>query len=465
MNPTPSGSRGEVLRLAWPILVTMLSFSLKGFVDTVMVGRLGTDELGAVGIASVAVWASITFPWGTLRGQRPLVSQYLGAGQPQVAFSFGVHAIYLALGCGVLLFAFAGPLSSLVQHFVTSTKLTPEGVDIARDYYATRLRWAAPLLCFFAISEYLRSTGRTRLPMAIDLVSHPLNVLFNYGLIFGKFGLPELGARGAAIGTGMADACALLLLLWVLRSERARLANPDWAALRVAMRLHLSRIQEVVKVGLSGGLQFSFETFAFLAITWLVGQTGQQAALAVHQAGIQLIHLSLMPAIAIADASSVLIGRAVGALRWDDVNRVLRSALEIVIPFMGLMALIFLLAGRQLVGLILKDDDPVQLEIALQLGAGVMAAAALWQLGDALQVVFRFALRATGDHRWVMATGILCSWVLSLPLVAFVVFKLNGDVTQVWLVWAAEIFIGDAIFIWRWRSGTWRQRRLVKEGM
>ena len=463
MNPPLSGSRVEVLRLAWPILVSMLSFSLKGFMDTVMVGRLGTGALGAVGIASVATWAAITFPWGTLRGQRPLVSQYLGAGQPQMAFSFGVHGIYLALGCGLLLFTFAGPLSSLVQQFVGSTTLEPEGVAIAKDYFAMRLRWATPLLCFFAISEYLRSTGRTRLPMAVDLVSHPLNLLFNYGLIFGNLGLPQLGARGAAIGTGLADTCALLLLLWVLRTERARSAAPDWARLREAMRFHGSRLKEVVKVGLSGGLQFSFETFAFLAITWLVGQTGQQVALAVHQTGIQLIHLSLMPTIAVADAASVLIGRAVGAMRWDEVSRILRSALQIVVPFMGAMALLFLLAGRQLVGLILKDSDPATMEIALQLGAGVMAAAALWQLGDALQIVFRFALRATGDHRWVMATGILCSWVLSLPLVAMVVLWFDGDVTQVWLVWAAEIFIGDAIFIWRWRSGAWRLRRLVKD--
>lgn len=463
MNPTPSGSRTEVLRLAWPILVSMMSFSLKGFVDTVMVGHLGTNALGAVGIASVAVWAAVTFPWGTLRGQRPLVSQYLGAGQPEVAFSFGVHAIYLALGCGLLLFAFAGPLSSLVHRFVGSTTLDAEGVSIAQDYFATRLRWAAPLLCFFAIAEYLRSTSRTRLPMAIDLVSHPLNMLFNYGLIFGNFGLPALGARGAAIGTGLADSCALILLLWVLVSERRRSAAPDWARLRAAMRFRASRIKEVAKVGLSGGLQFSFETFAFLAITWLVGQTGQEVALAVHQAGIQLIHLSLMPTIAVADAASVLIGRAVGARRWEEVSRTLRSALQIVLPFMGAMALLFLLAGRQLVGLIVRDEDPAALAMALQLGAGVMAAAALWQLGDALQVVFRFALRATGDHRWVMATGILCSWVLSLPLVAMVVFWFDGDVTDVWLVWAAEIFVGDAIFIWRWRSGAWRTRRLVQD--
>jgi MATE family multidrug resistance protein len=454
--PTP-GSRGEVLRLAWPILVSMLSFSLKGFVDTVMVGRLGTAALGAVGIASIAVWAAVTFPWGVLRGQRPLVSQHLGAGQREQAFAYGVHGVYLALGFGVLLFVLAQPLASAVRLFVSSTELDPAGIAIAEDYFEMRLRWAAPLLCFFAIAEYQRSSGRTRLPMAVDLCTHPLNFLFNYGLIYGEFGLPELGARGAALGTGLADACGLALLLFVLWRERR--GRPP---LRPAARFDAAKLREVGKVGMSGGLQFSFETYAFLAISWMVGRT-EPAALSVHQAGIQLIHIALMPAIAVADATSVLIGRYVGALDWEATKRALRSALEIVTPFMAGMGLLFFLFGRELVSLIVTDSDPALRAHALALGAGVMAAAALWQIGDALQVVFRFALRATGDHRWVMWTGILCSWVLSLPLVAWVVFVLEGSVATVWLVWSAEIFIGDAIFVWRWQSGAWRRQRLVND--
>lgn len=454
--PLP-GSRTEVLRLAWPIAVSMLSFTLKGFVDMVMVGRLGADALGAVGIASVATWALITFPWGVLRGQRPLVSQYLGAGRPGEALSFGLHALYFALAWGLLLVILSAPLREVVGLFVGGTRLPATGVDMAQDYVQTRMLWSPPLLCSFALAEYLRSTGRTRLPMAVDLLSHPLNVLFNYGFIFGNFGLPALGAQGAALGTGLSDACALAIMAALFLKER-RHSTP----LRVAGRFRPARMAEVAKVGLSGGIQFSLETYCFVAITWIVGQT-DELALAVHQAGIQMIHLSLLPALAIADAGSVLIGRYVGARSWAEVSRTLRSTLQIVTPFMAAMALLFLLRGRGLVSILVTDEDPARLARALALGAGVMAAAALWQLGDALQVVFRFALRATGDHRWVMATGILCSWVLSLPLVAWVVFGLDGDVADVWLVWATEIFVGDAIFAWRWRSGAWRRKRLVAD--
>ena len=454
MSPTLPGSRREVMRLAWPIGVSMVSFTLKGFIDMAMVGQLGTDALGAVGIASVTAWVAMTFPWGVLRGQRPLVSQYLGAQQRDKAFSFGVHAFYLAAAAGVLLMVFHRQLGSGFEAFAGSTELTAGAVSKARTYFETRMVWALPMLLTFAVAEYLRSVGNTRMPMVADLVVHPLNILFNWALIFGHLGLPELGVYGAALGTGLADTAGMLLLFY--------LARPRTGIVPGTLRLRWARMRKVVTVGLSGGVQFTLESASFLGVTWIVGHAGKQA-LAVHQAGIQLIQLSLLPAVAVADAGSVLIGRFVGELRWDDVRRTLRSTLEILLPFMTAMGLVFLLRGRALASIFLNDEDPERLRVALELAGGVTAAAALWQLADALQVAFRFALRATGDHRWVMWTGILCSWVISLPLAWWVVFVLEGTVAQVWLVWGSELFVGSAIFVWRWRSGAWMRKRLVED--
>lgn len=457
MEAAHPGSRGEVLRLAWPIGVSMLSFTLRGFIDMAMVGQLGTDVLGGVGIASIASWVALTVPWGILRGQRPLVAQYLGAGQKKRAFSFGVHAFYVAGAVGLLVLLFRAQLGAGFAAFTAQTELTAAGVAQGSDYFVTRMAWALPTLLTFAVAEYLRSVGQTRVPMVADLVVHPLNVVFNYMLIFGNFGLPAMGARGAALGTGISDLIGLLLILFLAAPRR----NSYGAELRDAMRLRWARMKEVVKVGFTGGVQFSIESSSFLMVSWIIGHAGQQA-LAVHQAGIQIIHLAMLPAVAVADAGSVLIGRYVGSLQWDSVRRTLRSTLEVLVPFMALMSLVFLLFGREMVAVFLKDDDPLRLEQALNLGAGVMLAAALWTTGDALQITFRFALRATGDHHWVMWTGILCSWLLNFPLAWWVVFVLDGDVAQVWLMLAAEVFGGGAIFVWRWRSGAWMRKRLVE---
>lgn len=444
------------MRLAWPIGVSMLSFTLKGFVDMLMVGQLGTDALGAVGFASVATWFALTFPWGILRGQRPLVSQYLGAGNREKAFGFGVHAFALALISGVLLLILAQPFADLFHGFAATTELEKEGLEVGTSYFKIRLQWLLPTLLTFAIAEYLRSVGNTRVPMVVDLLAHPLNILFNYALIFGKFGMPEMGADGAALGTGLADLCALLLIIYLVR--------PRKKIPRDALILKWSRMKRVISVGITGGIQFVLENLSFLSITWIVGKT-DAVALAVHQAGINLVHLSLLPAVAIGDAGSVLIGQFVGEERFDAAKRTLNSTLQIMVPFMGFMAIIYLVFGRELSSIFLKNEDPEVLERALDLGKGVMAACALWQLGDALQVAFRFALRAAGDHIWVMWTGILCTWLLSIPLCAWVVFVYEGSVAMVWFMWAAEIFVGGYIFLWRWRSGAWMKKRLVEEDL
>jgi multidrug resistance protein, MATE family len=455
MTHTLPGSRREVMRLAWPIGVSMLSFTMKGFVDTLMVGQLGTDALGAVGFASVATWFVLCFPWGILRGQRPLVSQYLGAGDRSLAFSFGVHAFALALVSGLLLLMFAAPIASAFDFFASKTELSPAGQEIGTGYFRIRLMWLLPTLLTFAIAEYMRSVGNTRVPMAVDLLVHPLNIVLNYALIFGHWGLPQMGANGAALGTGLADVCGLLLILF--------LSKPKHKFNAENLRLSWSRMREVIKVGMTGGIQFSLENLSFLSITFIVGRT-DTVALAVHNAGIQLVHLSLLPAVAIGDAGSVLIGKFVGEFDWDSVRRTVRSTLEIMIPFMMTMALIYLVFGRELAGIFLKDEDPVALEHALNLGKGVMAACALWQLGDAFQVAFRFALRAAGDHVWVMWTGILCTWLLSIPLALAVVYIFHGNVVHIWFTWAAEIFVGSGIFLWRWNSGAWMKKRLVQDG-
>ena len=443
------------MRLAWPIGVSMLSFTLKGFVDMLMVGQLGTDALGAVGFASIATWFAVTFPWGILRGQRPLISQHIGAGEHEKAFSFGVHAFALAFFCGSLLLIFAGPIAEIFRNFITTTELGGDAVEIGTSYFHIRLQWLLPTLLTFAIAEYLRSTGSMRIPMVVDLLVHPLNILFNWVLIFGHFGLPAMGADGAALGTGLADLIALGVIVYVVK--------PGNKLNRKTLVLSWERMRKVFIYGITGGIQFTLENLSFLSITWIVGQTNA-VALAVHQAGIQLVHLSLLPAVAVADAGSVLIGKFVGELDWEGAKRTVRSILQILVPFMSCMAVVYLIFGRGLAGVFLHNDDPVALENALDLGKGVMAACAFWQLGDALQITFRFCLRAAGDHIWVMWTGILCTWLLSIPLCWWVVFVYEGDVAMVWCMWGAEIFAGGFIFLWRWKSGAWMKKRVVDDG-
>lgn len=418
-----------------------------------MVGRIGTDALAAVGLGALLAWNLIAFPMGVLRGQRPLVSQYLGAGDRKGAFSYGAHAFYLALFFGIVYLILGDWVSALTTK-ASMSKLTPTAQVYGDEYLQIRMWWAIMPMCGMAVAEYLRSVGRPRVTMTADLLSHPVNIALNYVLIFGKFGAPEMGVRGAALGTGISEVFGLCLMLWLGRSGGPLPLE--------AMRVRWKRMKKVLQVGITGGVQFCIETFSFTLITILIG-TMSTLALAVHNICVSIIHMSMMPAIAVGDGGSVLIGQFMGEKRLDLVEKSLHSTIKILMPFMGVMSVLFFFFGDSIVSWYLDADDP-QFDEAVSLGKWVMIAAAIWQLGDALQIAFRFGLRAAGDHKWVMYIGILCAWLLSVPICwAVIKWWPGATLTHVWLAWTAEIFIGSWIFYRRWKSGGWKTKRLVDD--
>ncbi len=431
----------------------MISYTLKGVIDMLMVGRIGTDALAAVGLGALLSWNMIAFPMGVFRGQRPLVSQYLGSGDRTSAFSYGAHAFYLALAFGLLFLVFGSWVSDLLTRLFMD-KLNPTAKVYGHDYLQIRMWWALAPMCAMAVGEYLRSIGRPRVTMSADLLIHPINIVLNYALIFGKLGAPEMGVRGAALGTGISEVFGLGLMFWLGRSH----GPLPWEA----MRLKWKRMKKVLQIGVTGGVQFSIETFSFTLITTLIGHMST-LALAVHNICVSIIHMSMMPAIAVGDGGSVLIGQFMGEKRLDLVEKSLHSTIKILMPFMGVMSILFFFFGDSIVSWYLDADDPEFAE-AVALGKWVMIAAAIWQLGDALQIAFRFGLRAAGDHKWVMYIGILCAWLLSVPICwAVIRFWPGATLTHVWLAWSAEIFIGSWIFYRRWKSGGWKTKRLVED--
>lgn len=444
-----------MLGIAWPIGVSMISMTAKQLIDTLMVGSLGTDALAAVGFAGILAFNLFAFPIGVLRGQKSLVSQYQGAGDAKTSISFGAQAFYVAALFALVFVGLFFVAGRLVVPLTAGTDLNAETVGYAGDYLSLRLLWGVPFILSMAVAEYLRATGRTRLPMAADLIAHPLNATFNYLLIFGHLGFPKLGVAGAAIGTGLADTVSLLLLA---RFITLRGGRPwPWDCLRFSMR----RFLRVLSVGSSAGVQFALEIGSFTFVTFFVAKLGT-ISMAAHQACIAILHVSWLPGVALGDGGGVLIGRYVGRQEWDAVQRTFRSTMSLVMPFMYAMGVCFVIFGEELSSLFLRNNDPeIQLQ-AIELGASVLIMAALWQIFDAFQVLYRFSLRAAGDHRWVMWVGITCAWGITVPLVWVTVEVFHGDVVAVWAVWAVELLFSTFFFYRRWKKGVWREKRLVR---
>jgi MATE family multidrug resistance protein len=318
----------------------------------------------------------------------------------------------------------------------------PSLVPYARDFLAARTL-AAPASCVLsAMVQYRQGLGDARTPMRVGLWGNVLNAALAYALIHGSLGLPALGVRGAGYATALVETLNASLLLALLRRESM-----------VGTRSGLGRLaamKEVCALGVPTGLQFGVETLAFTAFTAVLGGMGS-VQLAAHQVALSILRVSFLPGIAISEAASVLVGQALGRRKLHEADAVTAAALRVAVTFMCLCGVAFALAGERLGGLFSPDREVVAVVKRLLL------AAAVFQLGDAVNIVLRGALRGARDVRAVMIIGVAVVWA-TLPGAAWLFGRHYGlGALGGWLGFIAETAVASMLLGWRWLRGAWRE--------
>ncbi len=421
---------GELTRLAWPIAVSTLSYSVMTLVDTLFVGRLGAEALAGAGLGGTMAFGLVVFSIGLLRGVKVLVSQASGAGHPEQTRAY--------LGAGLVLAGALGAITAALGQFVAPllSELTSSVAagNYAGDYLSIRLIGTPLLLVYVAVRESRYGVGDSRMPMVASLAGNGLNIVLDYVFIV------ELGygVAGAAWATVAAHAVECGVLVWG--------QWPEGFGLRRWRGRHLA---SVFRIGLPTGLQFSLEVGAFVLlavmISWL--STTEMAA---HQIAIQVIHVSFLPAYALAEAASIMTGQAVGADRDDLVLPVARMAMFVAAVYTGLCTVLFAGGATWIAGVFTPDVD------VRVVASHLLYVAAIFQIADAANVVVRGSLRGTGDVRVPAVICIVTAWVMTPPLTWLLGYKVGLGALGGWIGLCAEIFAAAALLWWRLRWGMWR---------
>ncbi len=291
-----------LLRLAWPITISTLSYSIMTLVDTLLVGHLGAAELAGVGLGGTAVFVLLCFGFGLLRGVKALVSHAVGAGRgEEVGGHLGAALVY-ALGLGVLTLA-AGELMAGLLPLVSAT---PAAGEHARTYLAIRALSTPLALVQIALREVRYGEGDAQTPMWATVVANAVNIALAWAFVYGL----RLGVAGAAWATVIATAVETGMLV----------------AAQARRGFHVSRtrarhLKALLRIGLPTAIQFALEVGAFAMLATMVSSMSE-TEMAAHQIAIQVIQFSFLPAFAVGEAGSVLAGQAVGADRDVLVRRV-----------------------------------------------------------------------------------------------------------------------------------------------
>ena len=440
----PEGRVGvaAVFRLAWPILVSMLSYSVMSVVDTLFVGRLGTAPLAAIGIAATTSFVVFGFAFGLFGGLRVVVAQETGAGNLDSADALlwqglGLAGVFGAFGA---VFALLGPV--ILPHLSGSAGVA-EQADI---YFGIRVLGAPIVFVMVAIKSWFEGTGDTRTPMVANLFANGLNIAIDPILIFGWGPIPAMGIGGAALATVGSVAVAAIWL--VVRSGPV--------LRRTAWRPRIAAWRSVLDVGIPLGVRSVLEVGAWVLFTSFVAQAGEWE-LAAHVIVLRITMVSFLPGHAVSEAISVLVGQALGAGRPLAALQAWKAGSCLALGGMAVMAVVFIVTPEPLIAVFGAEEQVVAV------ARNLLVIGACFQVFDAVAMTSHGALSGAGDTRFVMVVGVAGAWLLNLPLAWIFVIRADMGAAGAWIALSLEIAVIAAIYTHRVLGDRWLDRRVTPE--
>ncbi len=419
----------ELIRLAWPIGVSTLSYSVMTLVDTLFVGRLGASALAGVSLGGVAFFTMLCFGFGLLRSVKVLVSQAVGAGQGARTPAYVGAGLFMAagLGAGSVIASFAAaPLLGYVS-------ASAEAAALAAEYLQIRGLGAPLALVAIALREARYGSGDSAAPMRATLLANVANIALDYWLIIGL----DLGVAGAAWATVAATGLDALWLAAVQRRDGYCLDARGWSQLRAVWRL-----------GVPLGVQMLLEVSAFALLTFLCASMSE-IDVAAHQIALQVAHLSFLPAFALGEAASVLAGQAVGAGHNRMVLVVARQTLWAAVLYTGACGAVFALFPRLIAGAFTGEAALVEATVSL------FYVAAVFQIFDGANIVARSVLRGAGDVRYPAYVSVAIAWLTTPPVTLALGFGLGLGALGGWIGLCIEITLGALVLWRRLERGRW----------
>lgn len=394
---------GRILRLAWPIVLTSLNWTVMHLIDVAVVGRAGTFQLGALAAGRAITFITIVMGLAGLSGVLVYTSRADGGGKlaetGDTLRSGLLLGFAIGLVCLLVLHFRAEPLLRVVG---VAAELRPSGADVVRA-----MALAYPFQFILAAAAYfLEGISRPRRVMAVNLAMLPINALLAWAWVGGHFGLPARGAVGAALATSTvsaAGAIAMLLCCWTLpRAGRRGVRDLSGAAVRRA----IAGVPRLAWFGSVPALAAALELAGF---SWLIALSTQLGVVtaAAFQAMFSLHNLVFALAMGFGSAAGVRVGNAVGAGEREQARPRTMIACGLAIVVLGGVALLFALTARQVVAPFSSDAE------VLALAAAMLTMMAPFMLFDGLQYVLSNALRSLGDQVWAGINGIIAFFLVT----------------------------------------------------
>ena len=389
-------------QLTWPLLIGQLASVGMAVADVAMAGHASAQDLAGVSLgASIWVIVVVTL-MGVMMSVNPLVSHHVGAKEFDKVPHLVRQALWMSVGVGGVSLVLAN-LSTLIFDHMT---LEPAVRTIAQRFVHITSFALPAFAAYRVLYGYSASLNQTKPIMVISLGALLLNVLLNWLLVFGNWGMPKLGGVGCAWATLFCVWFNLAGLVWWMRGSAAYQSTWPFGRLERARRAEIARL---LHLGLPIGVTYFAESSAFSLIALLVAKFGS-TQVAAHQIALNFSSLTFMVPLSLGMAILTRVGQALGA--GDPVAARYRSwvGVAVAVAFSVLSGIVMAVFNRQIAGFYTNDASVVAV------AASLLFLAAIFQISDGLQVSTSCAIRGYKVTRTPMAIHMTAFWVVSLPL-------------------------------------------------
>jgi len=434
-----------ILLLAIPMVLEMVLESLFGVVDVFWVSRLGADSVATVGLTESMLFLVFAVAMGLSLSTTAMVARRIGEKDPEGAAVAAVQAIILGLVASAVI---GVPCLLLARYLLRWMGATSEIVAVGTGYATIALGGSGVVLMLFLNNAIFRGAGDAAIAMRLLWVSNVINLILDPCLIFGWGPFPRLGVTGAALATftGRSIGVAYQFYRLLRGTERIRV-------LRGQIRLNMEVLLRLLRISLSGILQFAIAQTSWIGLVRIVSMFGA-AALAGYTIAIRIVVFAILPSWGLSNAAATLVGQNLGAKQPERAETsVWRTGLYNMI-FLGSLGVFFVIFAEPIVRLFTHDPSVVPL------AAACLRIVSYGNIGYAYGMVMLQAFNGAGDTLTPTIVNLFGFWFLEIPLAYWLAIPTGLHSNGVfWSIVIAEGAVA-AVSIVLFRRGRWKLQRI-----
>ena len=407
--------------------------------DTMMVGRYG----GQIGVSAVSLSSELIYTFinilmgmGLSIAMTSIIARSIGNKNISLGKSYANQGIKIGIIISItitfMFFIFA-------REILKFANAKDEILEIAVVYMRICCSGMFFYMCANMLNGIFRGCKDTKTPLYGAAIMNVVNLTFDYLLIFGKFGFPELGVKGAAIATAMAQ----ILYFVFIFSQRKKLPFD----LSLSEKIKLKEMKELVKLAIPSAMQEGASSISRLLGVMMVMTLGSMA-FSANQITITIESISFMPGWGFAVACTALVGHSIGERNYKQAKNYANASAFTSAIVMGFFSLVFLFFSKELISLFIKEEE---VEV-IRLGSICLMIGAAQQIPMAIDMVLAGALKGSGDTKTPFKVAFLCNWGVRLPLMFYFIYLKKMSITYFWIITSIQWYLESGILIYKYRK-------------